>query len=46
MKEHDHLFILGDIFDRSSSAPDPFGVYFNILKLEDKCTMIRGNHDQ
>ena len=46
MEEHDHLFILGDIFDRSSSAPDPFGVYFNILKLEDKCTMIRGNHDQ
>lgn len=46
LSEHDHIFILGDIFDRSSSAPDPVGVYFNVLKLEKRYTVIRGNHDQ
>lgn len=25
--------------------PDPVGVYFNVLKLGDKCTVVRGNHD-
>lgn len=43
--DKDHLFILGDLFDRSQHDPDPVGVYFNILKLWKNCTVIRGNHD-
>lgn len=45
-KSKDHLYILGDLFDRSQDNPDPLGVYFTILKLGEKCTVIRGNHDQ
>lgn len=45
LSEEDHLFLLGDLFDRNLYEPDPIGVYFNVLKLEDKCTVIRGNHD-
>ena len=45
LSDHDHLFVLGDLFDRSSYHPDPVGVYFNILKLGEKCTVVRGNHD-
>lgn len=43
--EEDHLFLLGDLFDRTSYEPDPVGVYFRILKLGNKCTIVRGNHD-
>lgn len=43
--EEDHLFLLGDLFDRNSYEPDPMGVYFNVLKLGNRCTVIRGNHD-
>lgn len=43
--EEDHPFLLGDLFDRNSYEPDPVGVYFNVLKLGDRCTVIRGNHD-
>lgn len=43
--EEDQLFLLGDLFDRNLYEPDPIGVYFNILKLENRCTVIRGNHD-
>lgn len=46
LSEHDHLFILGDLFDRSSYAPDPVGVYFNVLDLGKKCTVVQGNHDR
>ena len=45
LSDDDHLFILGDLFDRSSSHPDPVGVYFNVLKLGKRCTVVRGNHD-
>lgn len=41
----DHLYILGDLFDRSSYNPDPVGVYFTMLQLDKQCTVIRGNHD-
>lgn len=43
--EEDHLFLLGDLFDRNPYEPDPMGVYFNVLKLGNRCTVIRGNHD-
>lgn len=43
--EEDHLFLLGDLFDRNLYEPDPIGVYFNMLKLESRCTVVRGNHD-
>ena len=43
--ENDHLFILGDLFDRSEHQPDPLGVYFTVLSLGERCTVIRGNHD-
>lgn len=46
LSEHDHLFILGDLFDRSSYALDPAGVYFNVLGLGRKCTVVQGNHDR
>lgn len=42
----DHLYILGDLFDRCDYAPDPVGVYFTILGLGDRCTVLRGNHDE
>ena len=42
----DHIFLLGDLFDRCSYNPDPVGVYFTVLGLEDKCTVVSGNHDR
>ena len=41
----DHLYVLGDIFDRSGNDADPVGVYFTLLGLGDQCTFIQGNHD-
>lgn len=41
----DHMYILGDLFDRAEHHPDPLGVYFNVLKLGESCTVLRGNHD-
>ena len=41
----DHLYIIGDLFDRGNYAPDPFGVYYKVLSLEESVTFIRGNHD-
>ena len=46
LSSEDKLFILGDVFDRAGYTPDPVGLYFNILRLGDKCQVIRGNHDQ
>lgn len=43
--EQDHLYILGDIFDRSNYNPNPVDLYFNIKRLGKRCTVIRGNHD-
>ena len=45
LKEDDHLYLLGDLFDRCMDHPDPAGVYFQTLKLGKKCTVLRGNHD-
>lgn len=42
----DRLYILGDLFDRCDYAPDPVGVYFTILGLGGRCTVLRGNHDE
>lgn len=44
--KNDHLYILGDLFDRSTHAPDPVGVYFTVLRLGEQCTVVRGNHDE
>ena len=33
LKEDDHLYLLGDLFDRCKDHPDPAGVYFQVLKL-------------
>lgn len=33
LKEDDHLYLLGDLFDRCMDHPDPAGVYFQTLKL-------------
>lgn len=46
LKEADKLYILGDLFDRSNYNPNPVDIYFNILKLGNKCQVIRGNHEQ
>lgn len=42
----DHVYLLGDLFDRGGAEPDPVGVYFKICGLNAKVTWIRGNHDQ
>lgn len=44
--DQDHLFILGDVFDRSDFKPNPVDLYFHMLELGDRCTILRGNHDQ
>ena len=44
--KEDHLFILGDLFDRCAYAPDPVGVYFTMLQWKEQCTVVRGNHDE
>lgn len=43
---HDHVYLLGDLFDRGGAEPDPVGVYFKMSGLHAKVTWIRGNHDQ
>ena len=45
-RPEDHIFLLGDLFDRCSYNPDPVGVYFSVLSLGDKCTVVSGNHDR
>lgn len=42
----DHVYLLGDLFDRGGEDADPAGVYFTILELGERCTVVRGNHDQ
>ena len=42
---NDHVYLLGDLFDRCETRPDPVGVYFNVLKLGDRVTVVAGNHD-
>ncbi len=42
----DHLYLLGDLFDRCADNPDPVGVYFTILGIIDRCTIVSGNHDR
>lgn len=41
----DHVYLLGDLFDRGGNDADPAGVYFTVLGLGDRCTALRGNHD-
>lgn len=43
--QDDEIILLGDLFDRGVE-PDPAGVYFILSGLQEKCTWIRGNHDQ
>lgn len=43
---NDHLCLLGDLFDRGGAAADPVEIYFSVLALGDRCTVVRGNHDQ
>lgn len=42
----DHLFLLGDLFDRGAPRPDPVGVYFTVIGLGRRCTVVAGNHDR
>lgn len=42
----DHLYLLGDLFDRGGGEADPAGVYLTVLGLGEQCTVVRGNHDQ
>ena len=44
-KKKDHLYVLGDLFDRADYNPQPWGVYYRITALEEACTIIQGNHD-
>ena len=46
LTKEDELIVLGDVFDRGEPNADPVGVYFELLKIQAKCTWIRGNHDQ
>ena len=41
----DRIYVLGDLYDRNDYNPDPVGVYFTILELKTRCTVVRGNHD-
>ena len=43
--QEDHLYVLGDLFDRCISDPDPVGVYFTLMDLGERCTITLGNHD-
>lgn len=43
--QEDHLYIVGDVFDRTSNQPNPVDLYFKILSLGERCTVICGNHD-
>lgn len=45
LKSEDHLYLMGDLFDRCNSNPDPVGVYFDVLKLADRVSVVMGNHD-
>ena len=42
----DHIYLLGDLFDRCAYNPDPVGVYFSVLEIESQCTIVSGNHDR
>lgn len=44
--ENDHVYLLGDLFDRGGESANPAGVYFTVLGLGERCTVVRGNHDQ
>ena len=44
--ENDHLFLLGDLFDRCGYDPDPVGVYFTVTSIRSQCSIVAGNHDR
>ncbi len=43
--DSDHLYVLGDLFDRGGSEADLVGVYHTLLGLGERVTYIKGNHD-
>ena len=45
-EEADHLYLLGDLFDRGGTVADPVEVYFTVLGLGASCTAVEGNHDR
>lgn len=45
LRDADHLYLLGDLFDRCNAHADPVGVYFNVLRLDGRVTVLLGNHD-
>ena len=45
-KKKDHLYVLGDLFDRADYNPQPMGVYYTLSSLEEAYTILRGNHDE
>ncbi len=44
--KQDRLFVLGDLFDRTDYDPNPVDLYFKILELGERCSVIRGNHEE
>ena len=44
--QEDEVIVLGDLFDRGGTEPDPVSVFFTLSGLQGHCTWIRGNHDQ
>ena len=49
LKERDrdfHLYVLGDFFDRSEDDPQPLELYYAILWLGDRCTLLMGDHEK
>lgn len=45
LSDTDMLYIIGDVFDRCDYDPKPLELYFELLKNEDNCKVIVGNHD-
>lgn len=47
LESGDELILLGDVFDRGTDdRADPVGVYFELCKIQGKCTWVCGNHDR
>jgi predicted phosphodiesterase len=46
LKNTDTLILLGDLFDRGGTNPDPVGLYFTLSGVEAQCIWLRGNHDE
>nr|MCR5735353.1 metallophosphoesterase [Lachnospiraceae bacterium] len=44
--DEDRLYVIGDVFDRCEQDADPVGVYNTLLGLGERCSFVRGNHDE